>query len=140
MAGKILRLVNKRVIDFSNCATGTGPVYVLLERIDLSQYIDAMLAVRVHAVNVAGSSFMTIDLYGDGYTDDDPGILFVTNGTYFSSTIINSAVIAPTLLTYGGTVAGHYGRLVANGGKNSAGACSATISVDLILRTPDDSF
>jgi len=139
MAGLLVNAVPKRVVDFSSFFTGFNSQYTLLERIDISQYVDCMVGLRIHAINIASGSVINFDVYGDGYTDDDPGLIFRSGSPLFTSPAIGAGFPAPAFFTYGGTVHGHYLSVVANAGKFVAGACSATISIDLALRSPDDS-
>lgn len=137
MAGVILRALPKRVFDLTNSLTSTTTMLVLAERIDISRYIDCMVALRVHSSNCAVGNSFNFDIYGDGHTDDDPGIHFQTAATLFSSQAITTQT-APVLLTYGGTVRGQYATLVVTGTKTAGGAMTATVSIDLVLRSPDE--
>lgn len=92
-----------------------------------------MLAVRVHSATLTGGS-ITFDLLGDGHSDDDPGIGFATTAPLFAATAIPSTVGG--LVTYGGTVRTQYAKLRVSGNRTSAAALLATVSIDLILRSP----
>jgi hypothetical protein len=135
VSGILWKAVPKRVFDFSNSFTSL--TFTVIERIDISQYIDCMLAVRVHTATVAGGASLNFDLIGDGYTSDDPGLQFRTSSPLITSQAI-SASTTSSLLSYGGTVHGHYAALVATVTKSSASALSVTASIDLILRSPDE--
>jgi hypothetical protein len=134
MAGTLIKLVQKRVFDFSNSVSATSPSLALVERIDISQFIDCMLAVRIHAATVTTGQ-ISFDLVGDGYTEDDPSLLFRTT-PLFTSTAISASGI--NFVTYGGTIMGHYAALVANVTKTVAGTLAVTASIDAVLRSPDD--
>jgi hypothetical protein len=136
MAGKVLKVVQKRVFDFGNTATPTSLVLTLAERIDISQYIDCMLNVRVHSSLITGSNSITFDLYGDGYTTEEPGLVFRTPSPLFTSLPVTFG--GPALFTYGGTIHGQYAALVMTGSHATAGAVNAIVSIDMILRTPDE--
>ena len=135
MSGILWKALPKRVFDFSNSFTSL--TFTVVERIDISQYVDCMLAVRIHTATVSGGASLNFDLIGDGYTSDDPGLLFRTSSAFFSSQTINAST-ALSFLSYGGTVRGHYAALVATVTKSSASALSVTASIDLILRSPDE--
>jgi len=137
MAGTIYKAVQKRVFDFSNTQSPSPPQFIVVERIDISQYIDCMLAVRVHAATVTTGQ-VNFDLLADGYTDEDSGLAFRTAFANITSPAINAS--GSQFLTYGGTVRGHYATLVATVTKNAAGTLSVTASIDLVLRSPDDDF
>jgi len=134
MAGILLPLVPKRVFDFSTLQQMTKQTVVIAERIDISQYVDGIIALRVHDAVLTGGT-ISVDLFGDGYCHEDPTQLFLTSSPFFASVPVAAA---PTLLTYGGTILGTYASLQISGNLTSAAALTATVSLDLILRTPDD--
>lgn len=137
MSGISLPLLPKRVFDFGSLATGSTQTLRLVDRIDISQYVEGVLEVRVHAGVLTGGQ-VTFDLLGDGYTDEDPGSQFITGFPLFSSVALSFAVQAPQLTTYGGTLRGHYASLRVTGLRLSAAALNATVSLSLILRCPND--
>jgi len=132
--GALIRVLPKRVFDFSNLIVGTTMVFDVLERIDLSSAIDCMVAVRVHAATLSGGS-ITFDLVGDGHSEEDPGVGFATASPLFTATAIPAAV---GLATYGGTVRTEFAKLLVSGNRTSASALLATVSIDLALRSPDN--
>ena len=113
--GSRIRAVPKRLFDFGNAALGSVPGTVLKERIDISQYIDCMVALRVHSANLAAGNSISFDLFGDGLTMEDPALIFRTGSALFASSPITSNGSA--LLTYGGTVRGQYATLLVSGTK-----------------------
>jgi len=137
MAGILIPILPKRAFDFSSISTGTLHYFVLVERIDISQYIDGILAVRVHSVTLGAVDSFHLYLFGDGHTGQDPSMDFVTASTLFDCSAYLSS--APGLFTYGGTVLGQLARLVLVAYHNAAGTFSITLSADLILRSPDSS-
>jgi hypothetical protein len=138
MAGTILQVVPKRVFDFGGLSTGGTQKLIVEQRIDISQYIDCMVALRVHAANVASGTTINFDVFGDGFTEEDPGVPFMTSSPLVSAQSITGSTGAQTLLTYGSTVRGHYAAVVATVNKVVAGTANATVSLDLVLRCPDD--
>ncbi|SRR6266540_5479101 len=136
MAGILVPLLPKRVFDFSKLQLNTTQTLLIAERIDISQYIDGVIALRVHDAVLTGGT-ISFDLFGDGYCHEDPTLSFQTSSPFFSSVPVAAA---PALLTYGGTVLGHYAALRVSGNLTSASTLSATVSLDLILRTPDDTL
>lgn len=135
MAGQFRSILPKRVYDFTNLALGASQQLIVAQRIDVSKYIDCMLAVRTHAASFAGGNGVNLDVYGDGYTGDEPGKTFLTATPLFSSPLLQNASSITT--PYGGTVRGTYVALVLTATKPSAGSCSITMSADMILRSPD---
>src|SRR5713101_3873802 len=137
MAGVMLKIVPKRVFDFGNIGpTPATQVMTVAERIDISQYIDCMVALRVHAADTSGGT-ITFDLLGDGFTNEDPTLVFQTSSPLFSSLSISANNVV--LLPYGGTVRGQYAAIRVSGNRTSANPLNATVSLDLVLRTPDNS-
>lgn len=137
MAGTLWKAVPKRVFDFTNSVTPSSFLFTVVERIDISQYIDCMLAVRIHTATISGGATLSFDLIGDGYTTDDPSLLFRMPSPAIASQTI-SASGSGVLLSYGGTLHGHYAALVANVAKPSAGSLAITASIDMVFRSPDD--
>jgi hypothetical protein len=134
MAGRLISILPKSVYDFSGSTVGSIQKLVLAERVDISQYIDCVLAVRVHSLTQGGSNNLLLDVFGDGYTDDDPSLTFVATAAFFPSSFLNTA---PGLVTYGGTARGHFARLILTAVHGTAGIFSITLSADLVLRSPD---
>jgi hypothetical protein len=106
----------------------------VVERIDVSQFIDAVLVLRTHAANLTGG-VIQVFLSADGFTEDDPDLIFVPATPLIS---LNVTSPAPQLSTQLTTIRGHYATLGILGQRNSANPLSATVSVDLVLRNPDD--
>jgi hypothetical protein len=144
MAGAVITILPKRVFDFSNLVAG-GPSQqcIVAQRIDVSQFVDAVLVLRVHSA-VASGGTIAFEIYGDGHTEEEPGLQFVTSGTLAAiGTTISSSVAAPVLQTIGnasGTtnVSGRYALFRVTGNRTSAFTLSATVSADLVLRSPDN--
>jgi hypothetical protein len=145
MAGALISILPKRVFDFSNVGSGSTLKYTIAERIDISQYADAVVILRVHSAVASGGS-IAFELYGDGFTPEDPGMKFVTSGTLASiGTTIVSSVVPPVLQTFGNAVgttnvSGRYALFRVTGARNGTNtSLTATVSADLLLRSPDNS-
>jgi hypothetical protein len=136
MSGLLLPLLNKRVFDFSNNALGTTQIVVIAERVDISRYIDCMAALRIHDGDMTGG-FVRFRVYGDGFTEQDPTQTFLTTSLLFTSVILSSPPY-PVLMAFGGSARGQYAQIQVSGVKNLAGPLFVTISVDLVLRSPDE--
>jgi hypothetical protein len=135
MAGKLIQILPKRAYDFSTMRLGTSQRIVLAEHIDISEYIDCIVAARINSITAGGSNTISLDIYGDGYTDDDPSLSFLTAAPLFSSVLLTTA---PFLVTYGGTIRGHYASAIMTATRGQMGALKITMSADLVLRCPDD--
>jgi len=134
MAGKLIPVLPKRTYDFSNLRVGTVQQIVVAERVDISRYIDCVVAARVNSVTVAGSNSIKLDVYADGHTGEEPGLQFGAAAPFFSSVSLS---IAPFLVTYGGSVRGDYATVVLTATRGQVGTFNITLSADLVLRCPN---
>ena len=134
MAGVVLPVLQKRVFDFGHIPVGSAMVVTVAEHLDISQYTDCVLEVRTHESTLSGGQ-IAVDLFGDGFTKDDPSLTFLTQSALISEITAPDAV---GLKTSAGTAFGHFATLVIRGVRTSISPLNAALSVDLILRTPDD--
>jgi len=139
MAGVVLNVIPKRVFDFTNFAVGSTPSYTVVQRIDVSQYTDGVLEVRFHVNNIPGGNTVSVNIFGDGYTDEDPASQFTTLTPLFAGLSVSGPQQA-FIGTSGGTVYGHYAVIVVSATMASAITTAVTLSADLVLRSPDDSL
>jgi hypothetical protein len=145
MAGLLINLVPKRVFDFGPLITGQVQSLVLAERINILQYCDGILVVRVHSVSLDGGN-MALQLLPDGYTSRDPQIFQGAAGSYYSPGIIISggpSFFAGMVLcgaSVAGQLHGEYAMLVIQAARtiDPPAPVTATLSIDLVLRSPDD--
>ncbi len=78
MSGDIIRLVPKRVVDFSTLAIGSSQDLVLADRIDLTPWSDITMLARVHTHSLSnGAGSISILALPDGHTNEDPGLNWV---------------------------------------------------------------
>lgn len=143
MAGVLLNLIPKREFNFNSVRVGETQSFVIAEQIDISQYCDGILLTRLHAVSCGGGNiflFMT----PDGYTPRDSLVFSGSAVNYFNhNTIIGPPSTAGTVIAQGGTP-GSFGGEFAMVNIKAIRAFAmplelrATISVDLLLRSPDD--
>jgi hypothetical protein len=135
MAGIVQTILPKRLFDFGNLAVSATQTLVVLERIDISQYDDAILVVRTHDASLAGGTISAF-LVTDGWCDEDPAISFIG-----SSAIAGPVTIAagPSLGISGASIFGQFAALIVSGSRSVGSPLSATLSIDLCLRNPDES-
>src|SRR4029450_5261271 len=113
-------IVPKRKFIFTGIAVGSTQVITIAERIDISRYADCMVAMRKHVCALTGGP-ITFDLYGDGHSEDQPGLTFRTATPFFASLPVPGFPFnSPQLRTYGGTVRGHYAALHVTATRTSA--------------------
>jgi hypothetical protein len=138
MASALINVVPKRVFGFSGSAVGAQR-FKIFERLDVSQYTDCVMIVRVHSVTFFSNNNISFDVYGDGFTDNDPALDFMTSSP-FLSILLDQNTPFPSLKTCGAIVRGHFITLVANSFKATTGSLSTVVvSVDMVLRGVDDS-
>lgn len=141
MAGLLLNLIPKRVFDFGALQNGSSQSLVIAEQINILQYCDGVLIIRVHNASLTAGQIV-MELLPDGHTDDD-SLIFVGSQGYFSAPIVlDSSTQAGSMVAIGsvnGALGGQYAMLVVTGIKMSASSnLAATLSVDLLLRSPED--
>ncbi|MBZ0119951.1 MAG: hypothetical protein K8H88_23380 [Sandaracinaceae bacterium] len=132
-------MVNKKDFVFSSLKASEDQEMVVAERVDVSQWTEATLMVRVHtASTIPGTASVKVLAYADGYTEEDPTTVFqaatasatvllqgnpvVAAGT-FSLALLDDAPIGSMVRV---TVKGHQAATV--------GTVKANISVDLALK------
>jgi len=142
MAGVLQMLIPKRTYDFSSIDVGESQEIIVAEELDISQYIDGILIVRVHSISAPGGSFQ-LQLVQDGHTRRDPTVQFrAAPSQYFHAPLtIDSSLSPGTVVANGGSLGkflGEYAMLVLTATRTADLALIATISADLLMRTPDD--
>ena len=140
MAGVVLQVVPKRVLDFSNLASGTTQDLVLAQGIDISQYSEVSLMVRVHDNSGTWPSLGTpkIEIFGqtDGRTFEDPGLLFAGSTLLGTATVASGTAQAAYFVNSLGSNVGSMVRIVARGTRGGAtNTVKATLSVDISAKT-----
>lgn len=136
MAAALITILPKRLYDFTNLSVSQTQNYTVVERIDISQFVDGVIILRVHSCTVT-SGTITFAVYGDGFTAEDPSVKFTTAASLISTQLV-SGVVAPVLQTQGvtGTLLGRYALFRISGNRTS-GTLKAEVSADLLLRSPD---
>ena len=140
MAGQRINLVPKRMFDFSSLAMSTQISITLAEQIDVLQYCDAIVVTRVHAASLAGGD-LTVQLQPDGHVDGDSSLYAIQGLSYFGYPItLNSSVNAGAAMVAGNVdpLHGQFAKLIMTASKYTAANLSATLSIDLLLRSPED--
>ena len=80
MAGQVIRVVPRTVLDFSKLSAGQQQTLGLAFKVDIARYREATLYVRIHSgTSYAGGGgtpgAMNLLVMAQGYTDEDPGAL-----------------------------------------------------------------
>jgi hypothetical protein len=76
MAGRVINIIPPRLFDFTNLALNGETTIVLAKAIDVSQWPDATLMVRINDTSLVGGELWISTQYVSP-TADDPGADFV---------------------------------------------------------------
>ncbi len=140
MPGYILPALPKRVVDFATLATGSTEDLILADRIPLLHWRELTLRMQIssHSLGPGGSGAGTIKIIviPQSWTQEDPGVQFLSTSTTIAATIDNSTPTPPTFLTAplvtigSGPVIAAMARIVAQGNRTATGALNATLAID----------
>jgi hypothetical protein len=136
MAGALINLLPKTAYDFSGIGTGSVPITAIAGPVDVLQYVDAAVIIRVHSISIAPTNSITFGIVDDGFV---PG----SDLPYLSSFFIVgyslvSSTGAPALVSVFGPANGQYMTLGLAAQRPAGGALSATVSIDVLLRSSDE--
>jgi hypothetical protein len=129
MSGTVVNLFNKRPYTFAS-----GGTVLAVKAVDVSQFTEASLAVRVHDNNMGGSSTVVVRTRVTLPSPEDPAVDFVAAVADACTTVVtvSTGLADGTLLravvpvNFGGYLR------VEVVGTVSGGACDAVISADLV--------
>ena len=79
MSGKIVRVLPVRKFEYETADLGQGnsASFLIIKGVDVTQYKEIVLCARLHEQSASGNQSMTIALYNDSSTDEDPSIEFL---------------------------------------------------------------
>jgi hypothetical protein len=98
MVGTQITLFPRRVFDYSSVAQGEMLTTHLIKAIDVSQYTEGTLLVRVHSrTNIRGDATFKVVLAITSPTAEDPATDFLRNKPVAEATV-NSATEVPSLM------------------------------------------
>jgi hypothetical protein len=133
MAGMVMQLVPRRTFDFTHLIPGAPSTkLVVAERIDVSQYNDGVLEIRVHD-STFGGNLVSFELREDGFYDEDPGLIF--EGAVIANKLLNE--VKPQYIPIYTPLRGTFVRLVLTAFKSGGTTFTGTFSVDLVARSAD---
>lgn len=137
MSGLLISVIPKTFFDFGSIALppNATPLIPLSEAIDVLDYVDAMMVVRVHNLAIAGvSNKISLGLYSDGFLDAQTGAMATLP---FAAIDFNSFSVPSTVVVSGGRALGTYVALGISATRQNSGSMTATLSIDVLLRGPD---
>jgi hypothetical protein len=132
MAGQIINVIPPRLFDFSNLSTGYTDELVICRALDVSQWADASLLVRVNDVSALVGGNIVINAYYVAPTDDDPGIDFISTAFSGGQIFLDSTIPSPSL--QGAPVYSPLGSalmITVQGGRTALGTITAVFSIDV---------
>jgi hypothetical protein len=136
MAGEILTIMPKRLVDFATLASGASVDITIAERFDILRWREVTLVARIHTNGIgSGAGSIFIAHQHESWTDEDPTLTFLeTNPTLVGP--ISSSTAAPTVissaLTMLGTPAYADGaRFFLRGNRAAAGTIRIELSLEL---------
>ncbi len=140
MSGRIIRLAPRSVYDFNMLNAGGSTAIALAQRVDVSQYTELTLMVRVHGVDIgAGAGNLKVRAVPEGHTNEDPGQFFLddSSATGLGEIALDNSISAPAFrvkLLSSGSGAMIAVLLEANQDQSQVYNLWADISVDLSMK------
>lgn len=136
MSGRLVRVLPKTTFDFANIANGSSPLIPLGAPVSSLDYADVYLVVYVHSLSVAASNSIVVGIYEDGFLEGN--VQYVPPLNLIGSVSVLPSQTAPRLCTLGNGCRVPYVTAALTAQRAAAGALSATLSVDVMLRGADD--
>jgi hypothetical protein len=134
MAGYILPVIAKTVIDFSSLAIGATQEYSLAEQVALTHWREATLVVTVRSHTLAGGSgTITIGARGQSRSAEDPGLDFVDTSVFYN-VVLNSGTAATAFVVCPLNVDHPMVKVVAQGNRLASGTLQAIVSIYLAVK------
>ena len=131
MAGTRKTIIDKVEYNFNN---GSGTV-VAVKAMDVVNWREGALLVRVHSTDVASSSTLDVIARIIAPTEEEPSVDYIYTTTDIAKVTLNSSTTAPSLER--AAMADDFGAYlqITVVGTKSGGNCAATISAELVLKT-----
>ena len=98
MPGVVMEISPKRTFNFDGLAANQNATINIVDRVDVSQWTEGQLMVNVHSEDIGASATMLVEVYADGYTDEDPSVEF-TGAAAIATVTLNSSTVAPSYST-----------------------------------------
>ena len=140
MSGKIVCVlpVQKFEYEDADLAATKSVSFLIIKGVDVSQYKEIVLCARLHEQSASSDQKITLDLYNDGSTDEDPRTEFlgssVLTGLYFSAGDSYPEMQTAVVVSSTDNIAAKVALKVTLTQGSQVGDYSAVVSADLILR------
>jgi hypothetical protein len=138
MSEMMIEVMPKRSFDFATVAVGGSQDVILADRVELLEWRELTMIVRVHSHTLTGSNTISVYAFPQSWTSEDPASLF-WDPAFVNGVVITSTTPSPALLEVNLPTVGNYAskailamaRFVSRVNKVGAGTvrCSLTISV-----------
>ncbi len=89
MPGEIIRVAHRLFYDYSAVAAGSFLSHPIGAAVDVSQYREASLVVRIHNMFYDGNSSWRVDVFAEAPSSEDPAKDFITTSTVASTGLIS---------------------------------------------------
>lgn len=133
MTGIIVPVLEKRIFEFGFLGTSGSQQVVIQPAIDVSSFYRVRLLVRVHNIDVSGSSTFDFKLQHALPSDSDPQEFVDTSADFLAITGINNA--SPNIKTVTGTDPQAFLKLILKANQNTSGnRLYGEFSAVLVLR------
>jgi hypothetical protein len=135
MAGQLQTILPKTEFNFKEFAQGTTDPIPMGAPVDALDYPDGVMIIRVHALNFPADNSLIVGLYPDGSLGSDSQFF---GNTALSSVTLVGGFVVPSLRTFGAVLLSQYVTLGLVVVRTGTSPMTATLSVDIALRSPDD--
>lgn len=135
---QVVQLFEKRRFAFGTVANGGAMEYVLAKAVDITEFPDATLVVRIHDKSVPAESSVEVIVKAAAPTCEDPSVNFVTASSVASVSLSDtSGAPGEVLLDQVRAGAGGWLQVLVKGnqGGTPPNTFYAELSADLVLRT-----
>jgi hypothetical protein len=134
MAGETIELFTRVPFDFSGLTTITSTDVVMNPYVDVSQWNQGVLLVRVTALTLAANTEIRVFARPASLSAEDPNITFVTSTNETNLNVVGTApllLLAPLTANFGGGL-----RIIVQGKRTAAatGTITATLAASLVMK------
>ena len=136
MAGKIINVISQRFLSQSSMAGTNGYMEAILAQgIDVSEWTEVTLVVRLLDKTITSTSSVEIFAQSEGRTSDDPSVQFVSSTKLGSVTMTSSTVTPQCFLRSLGPNLGSAIRIMARNTFEDDASAEALVNIDLTLKS-----
>jgi hypothetical protein len=136
MPGAIIPVFSRRMFDFDNVQSPGEIEFTLAKAIDVEQYTEGTLLVRVHAHNIERGASIEVIAKATAPSNEDPELDFV--GATVVAVTVDVTVSAPALVKRTFTAdPGERVTITVRGSQTSTApvSCNAELSAELVVKS-----